>query len=123
MSQQDNFSSGFFWGAILGGLAGGVVGAMLVAKPHDGADDEDEEEDLETEAAPVVKSSRRRPLRIAPATTEQNMDLARRSLEDKIASLNDAIDDVRQQLRLVNANPSGGQSYRSTGEEDRSAEG
>jgi hypothetical protein len=30
------------------------------------------------------------------------MEVARRSLEDKIAQLNDAIDDVRQQLGGVN---------------------
>ena len=36
------------------------------------------------------------------------MEVARRGLEDKIAQLNDAIDDVRQQLGTVN----GGESNR-----------
>jgi hypothetical protein len=33
------------------------------------------------------------------------MEVARRGLEDKIAQLNDAIDDVRQQLGTVNGTP------------------
>jgi hypothetical protein len=134
MSQQDNFSSGFVWGAMLGGLAGGLVGALLVAKSRND-ELEDDLEDAEIDATPIAQSSRtqqpakgaasrRRPLRLAPPpVTEPNMEVARRSLEDKIASLNDAIDDVRQQLRLVNAGQSEARVYETLGEEDRSAEG
>ena len=35
---------------------------------------------------------------------EDHMETARLSLEDKIAQLNQAIDDVRQQLGTVNSN-------------------
>jgi gas vesicle protein len=95
MSQQDNFSSGFFLGAIVGGVVGGVFGAWLTAQR------------LGEEMEPSGKSelpdakSRRRKSSLKPSS-EQNIELARRSLEDKIAQLNDAIDDVRQQLSTVN---------------------
>jgi prefoldin subunit 5 len=36
--------------------------------------------------------------------SEESIEAARRSLEDKIAQLNTAIDDVRQQLGKVNGN-------------------
>ncbi len=111
MSQNDNFSSGFFWGALLGGIAGGVVGALLVNPAADSDESElaigsgDGRGTGESEASPG--KSRRRPLRLtsdaAPPIPARNMESARQSLEDKIASLNDAIDDVRQQLHQVNA--------------------
>ncbi len=104
MSQQDNFSSGFLWGAVLGGIAGGFMGAVLanqLGEPDmDPDDDSDERTNPQPEFSPV--KSRRRPLRIE-STPKKNMELARQSLEDKIASLNDAIDDVRHQLHQVNA--------------------
>jgi hypothetical protein len=52
------------------------------------------------------KAAKKRQLR---AATEQNMEVARRGLEDKIAQLNDAIDDVRQQLGTVNGNGESGE--------------
>jgi hypothetical protein len=101
MSQQDNFSGGFLLGAILGGLAGGALGAMLANRRPEG----------QSEDAPQPKSTKR-PLRVAgqsspsssPAGVEDGADIeaARHSLEDKIAQLNDAIDDVRHQLNGVN---------------------
>ena len=111
MSQQDNFSSGFLWGAILGGIAGGVAGGLVGAalanqlgEPDADRDEGDHDSggrvNPQPEFSPV--KSRRRPLRIESAP-KKNMELARQSLEDKIASLNDAIDDVRQQLHQVNA--------------------
>ena len=102
MSQQDNFSSGFLWGAVLGGIAGGFVGAVLARQ----SEDAEPEDQLDGRTNPQLDSppakSRRRPLRLDSAP-QKNMELARQSLEDKIASLNDAIDDVRQQLHQVNA--------------------
>ncbi len=110
MSQHDNFSSGFLWGAILGGIAGGIAGGLVGAvlanqlgesdADLEGDPDSDERTNPQPEFASV--KSRRRPLRIESAP-KKNMELARQSLEDKIASLNDAIDDVRQQLHQVNA--------------------
>lgn len=86
-SGQDNFAGGFLLGAIVGGLVGGVVGAWLASSRSDellGAD---------------VSSDRQQSLR---PSTESKIEMARRGLEDKIAQLNTAIDDVRQQLSNVN---------------------
>ena len=98
MSQQDNFSGGFVLGAIVGGIVGGVLGSLLTSQRLENAS---EEPLLKKADAPETKVSKgkKRSLR---GSTEQNIELARRSLEDKIAQLNDAIDDVRQQLSSVN---------------------
>jgi hypothetical protein len=96
MSQQDNFSSGFLLGAILGGIAGGALGAMLANRGPESP------EALPEDGKPKMT---RRPLRVAgkpAAETPSDIESARHSLEDKIAQLNDAIDDVRHQLNGVN---------------------
>lgn len=99
MSQRDGFTSGFIAGAILGGLVGGVIGAVVAGQ----RDNEEEETDhsLLNAARSEAKSikSRKRQLK-----AEERIEVARRSLEDKIAQLNTAIDDVRQQLGTVNGN-------------------
>ncbi len=99
MSQRDGFASGFLAGAVFGGLLGGVVGA-LVATQLDNDKDEVEKLGLNS-SLPDAKTlkSRRRQLK-----AEESIEVARRSLEDKIAQLNTAIDDVRQQLGTVNGN-------------------
>ena len=58
----------------------------------------------EVEEPRLATKPRRRSLRVASevVSTEQSIEVARRSLEDKIAQLNDAIDGVRQQLGHVN---------------------
>lgn len=109
MSQQDNFSSGFILGTIIGGLAGGVLGAVLAHRSTGKAELEGSsssssnlsQTDDETTKPP---RSRKRALRVATDTvsTEQTIELARQSLEEKIAQLNQAIDGVQQQLRHVN---------------------
>ena len=100
MSQQDNFSTGFLLGAVVGGVVGGVLGSILVKRLPD-----DEVRVDETDRLPEVKTPAKRPLRSAPLNQQEresaNSDTARRSLEDKIAQLNDAIDDVRDQLKRV----------------------
>ena len=101
MSQQDNFSTGFILGAVLGGVMGGVLGSILVRRlPDDGVTVD------KNDRLPDVKpATAKRPLRSAPMNPEErasvNSEKARRSLEDKIAQLNDAIDDVRDQLKRV----------------------
>lgn len=90
MSQQDNFSGGFVLGAIVGGIVGGIIGSVVTSQRL--AEEVEEKPELKT-AKPKKKMR---------ASAEQNIELARRSLEDKIAQLNDAIDDVRQQLGTVN---------------------
>lgn len=106
MSQQDNFSGGFVLGAIVGSVIGGVLGSLLTAQRLEGAT---EESLLKPE-----DGKRKRSLRGA---TEQNMELSRRSLEDKIAQLNDAIDDVRHQLGNVNGRATESDRERSFTEE------
>lgn len=101
MSQQDNFSGGFLLGVIVGSVVGGVVGSLLTARQL--ANGEITEETLEAAKSsedPAARG-RKRPLR---PTDERTIEAARRTLEDKIAQLNDAIDDVRQQLGNENAN-------------------
>ncbi len=100
MSQQDNFSTGFLLGAVVGGVVGGVLGSILVKRLPDEEVTVDKNDRL-----PEVKTPAKRPLRSAPGNQQEqgsaNSDTARRSLEDKIAQLNDAIDDVRDQLKRV----------------------
>jgi hypothetical protein len=91
MSQRDGFASGFVAGAILGGFVGGVLGAVLVNRGRKSLE-EGEDSLLLTETPNT---------RLHP---EESMEIARRNLEDKIARLNLAIDDVRQQLGTVNEN-------------------
>ena len=96
MSQQDNFAGGFIAGALFGGLVGGVVGALATTarlKP------------AEEDTANRALRSRRESFESSDDVAEENMELARRRLEDKIAQLNDAIDDVRQQLGGLNGYP------------------
>ena len=99
MSQRDGFTSGFLAGALVGGLVGGVIGA-LVAAQRDNDSDEAERSLLDSSQseARAIKGRRRQ------LKTQENIEGARRSLEDKIAQLNTAIDDVRQQLGRVNGN-------------------
>ncbi|MGF1488652.1 MAG: hypothetical protein ACFBSE_16330 [Prochloraceae cyanobacterium] len=89
MTQRDGFIGGFLAGAIFGGIVGGVLGTVLAKKK-----DQPETGDASLlEDIPQPKIS-----------TEESIEDARRSLEDKIAQLNLAIDDVRQQLGSVNGN-------------------
>lgn len=91
MSQKDNFGSGFVLGSIVGGVVGGVLGTLLATRN-------------ETTLTRKNKNSLKEdsPLQF---TSEESMEVARHSLEDKIAQLNLAIDEVRQQLNSVNGNP------------------
>lgn len=96
MSQRDNFAGGFFLGAIVGGAIGGVVGALLASRAYESGEATDD-----TALNPAPK--RHRLLKAPNGTVD--MEGARRSLEDKIAQLNDAIDDVREQLGTVEPSP------------------
>ena len=88
MSQQDNFGSGFIFGSIVGGVIGGVLGTLLTSRQ--------EKKSLEKEQSLMEAGTQTK------FTTEESIEAARHSLEDKIAQLNLAIDDVRQQLGNVN---------------------
>lgn len=98
MSQRDNFSGGFLLGAVFGGIVGGALGAVVASRV---LNPQSEEPLLSaSQADPQTSKAKRRSLKAANGQAE--MEVARRSLEDKIAQLNDAIDDVRQQLGGVN---------------------
>lgn len=94
MSQQGNFMGGFLLGAIVGGAVGGVIGVLAASRLT-----QPETPNSETFAKLDAKSSKKR---LVKPPADQGMEAARRGLEDKIAQLNDAIDDVRQQLGTVN---------------------
>jgi hypothetical protein len=91
MSQQDNFFGGFVLGTIVGGVVGGIAGVLVSSRLAQ------EEDGLKKIDGKAKKRNLKPP-------TEQTIEVARRGLEDKIAQLNDAIDDVRQQLGAVNGN-------------------
>jgi gas vesicle protein len=95
MSDRSNFLGGFILGTIVGGVVGGIAGSLAASRL--GAD---EDEGFKLDSA--KKPRQRKPLSLS---TEENMEIARQGLEDKIAQLNDAIDDVRQQLNTVNGRP------------------
>ena len=92
MSQNDGFTGGFFTGVVVGGIVGGVLGAIFSARR--------ENESLEEDKSLLQPGTE------AKFSTEESIEGARRSLEAKIAQLNLAIDDVRQQLGSVNGNSS-----------------
>ena len=93
MSQQDNFGSGFLLGTLFGSVLGGVVGAVIASRAS--------QDRAETETETFrLDDSEGNPEQLNPS--EEEMEIARRGLEDKIAQLNIAIDDVRQRLGSVN---------------------
>ncbi len=106
MSQRDNFGSGFWVGAFVGGTIGGVIGAIVASRyrkeiPADPetplpVEGEENRDDRGGEWPPLRQSLYRRRM------SEARMENARRSLEGKIAQLNNAIDDVRQQFEEPN---------------------
>lgn len=102
MSQQDNFGSGFFLGTLFGGIVGGVIGVVVAtrvtARDRRGSD----EESLNGSEPEGML-----------AASEEEMEIARRGLEDKIAQLNTAIDDVRQRLNSPNGYPQSAAEERS----------
>ncbi|WP_421655606.1 hypothetical protein [Leptothermofonsia sp. ETS-13] len=106
MSQQDEFAGGFLLGTLVGGIVGGVLGALVASGKL--------KELVSSEEAPLLnsdqpddKGGKAKKRSLKPQDAQQvDIEAARRSLEDKIAQLNDAIDDVRQKLGGVNGTSS-----------------
>ncbi|ACK69053.1 conserved hypothetical protein [Gloeothece citriformis PCC 7424] len=92
MSQRQGFAGGFLAGAIFGGIVGGLVGGAIMSRRS---------KNLEGDNSSLLEPGEKMSFE-----TEEEMEKARRSLENKIAQLNHAIDDVRQQLGTVNTNGS-----------------
>ena len=89
MSQQ-SFIGGFITGALVGGAIGGVVGVLASNRRRNSTTDD------------FTQLSEEERRRIENATPDERMEIARRGLEDKIAQLNTAIEDVRIQMSSVN---------------------
>ena len=87
MGQQNGFGSGFVFGSIIGGVVGGLLGTALANRQ--------DKQILEEDISPL-KSDRE-----ISFGTEESIELARHGLENKIAQLNLAIDDLTQQLGTV----------------------
>ncbi|HLO52300.1 MAG TPA: hypothetical protein VK211_28130 [Kamptonema sp.] len=90
MSNRDGFTGGFIAGAAIGGLVGAVLGAVLTKRA--------------TETSLVELSDTKGSKGKKRQLETERIEVARLSLEDKIAQLNQAIDDVRLQLGSVNGN-------------------
>jgi gas vesicle protein len=90
MGQQNGFGSGFIIGSVVGAVVGGVLGSILAT--------EREKPGAVTNSYKLKKAPQSAELAF---NTEESIELARHSLEDKITQLNLAIDDVRQQLGTV----------------------
>ncbi|MBU6228596.1 MAG: hypothetical protein KGQ93_02740 [Cyanobacteria bacterium REEB459] len=84
MSQQGSFVGGFLFGALVGAALGGVVGVLATSRTQ------------------APKSKGDLSLEELDLPTEDSMEAARLGLESKIAQLNEAIDEVRQQLGSIN---------------------
>jgi hypothetical protein len=97
MSQQDNFSTGFLLGTVVGSIVGGAIGALLASGRLNGSPEEPSLIAEQDDGKPTKKRS----LKLV-SNGKPDMEIARRNLEGKIAQLNEAIDDVRQQLGGIN---------------------
>ena len=98
-NQNDKFVGGFLAGTIFGSIAGGLLGTWLASKLSDRLDEEEGFEGQFSEG-PISKLRRQAFGRSGDVTMEE----ARQGLEDKIAQLNEAIDQARDQLSKVNGN-------------------
>jgi hypothetical protein len=111
MSDRNGFGSGFWLGTLVGGVIGGIVGASIAQR----ATQRDEDGDNGLLSGEV---GRTRPLKSAGRSRAgDRMELARRSLDDKISDLNNAIDSVRSSIapivtESVDAVNDGQQNYR-----------
>lgn len=104
MSERNNFWGGFLLGTLVGGTVGGIVGVLVSSRL---ANETDEEAFKLGEGKLGEGKGEGRKRRVLSQSTEESMEVARRGLEDKIAQLNEAIDDVRQQLGNVNGQSEG----------------
>jgi uncharacterized membrane protein YgaE (UPF0421/DUF939 family) len=103
MSQRDGFSSGFFIGTFVGGMVGSILGAVLMSRRDAQLLEEEHNQLSQSENSLNQGVAKKRQMKSVP-NEDLEMESARRSLEDKIAQLNETIDEVRNQLGNVNHN-------------------
>jgi surface antigen len=92
MGQQNGFGGGFIIGSMIGAVVGGVIGTVMATTK--------EKQIAGIDSYKLQKVPKGQEM---PFSTEESIELARNGLETKIAQLNLAIDDVRQQLGTVKA--------------------
>lgn len=102
MNQRDGFVTGFLAGTIVGGVVGGTIGAIVASgrTSVNSAGDDPTRPNAKL-SDPKNSKGKRRQLKLS---SETSIEAARRSLEDKIAQLNETIDEVRLTLGNVNRN-------------------
>lgn len=117
MNQRDGFTGGFIAGTVVGGVVGGVIGALLASRTlNELAEPESKRKAGVLDANNPPRAKRRQ---MKASSSEQTIEVARRSLEDKIAQLNETIDEVRLSLGNVNGNSSSSNVETALGEELR----
>ncbi|NCJ05043.1 hypothetical protein GS597_00610 [Synechococcales cyanobacterium C] len=95
-NQSDRFLGGFAAGTLFGSIAGAFLGTWLATKLNE----QTQAPTLDnSNGESLPRKSRRVTLR---DSKELSMEEARQGLEEKIAQLNDAIDQAREQLSQVN---------------------
>lgn len=97
MANRDGFTGGFLLGTLLGSAIGAALGVTLANRYGGRLGDrgdllQDPEDVLETDRPELPEDPR----------SEARIEQARQGLEDKIAQLNETIDDVRRQLSSHN---------------------
>lgn len=97
MSQQGSFVGGFLLGTLIGAALGGVVGA-LTASRRQSMSSPDQSPGARFKQGNLAFGE-------FEANGDDSMEAARLGLEAKIAQLNEAIDEVRQQLGGINGHP------------------
>jgi len=103
MSQRDGFAAGFLAGSVVGGVVGGVLGALLASRISNQISETETPILNANQSETKAEKSKKRQME---AASEPRIEMARRSLEDKIAQLNQTIDEVRLSLGNVNGNVS-----------------
>jgi gas vesicle protein len=94
MSNRDGFGSGFWLGTLVGGVVGGIVGATIATQRSNRLEDAPDSGSL------AGDRGEKRPFKSRMRTMDR-MEVARRSLDDKIGDLNNAIDAVRASIGQV----------------------
>ncbi len=97
MSNRDGFNGGFWLGTLVGGVIGGIVGVTISERRANRLEDEDRRR--------MSGDGDKRPLKSSRSRRLDRMEMARRSLDDKINDLNNAIDSVRSSISPVPSEP------------------
>ena len=111
MAQKEgDFLGGFVIGAVVGGIVGGVIGAALVPRllkrgSRQVSGERNSAPLGQTPSAHPEKATSRRVSARLQAADDAAIAQARKTLEEKIAQLNEAIQDTRAQLLVEDRQP------------------